>query len=392
MPVAANPGGTAPGSSNPTAAIKGNTPQRLVPFRLATLERVETLPQVSGALTAAQQPFINVMEGTGFMFGIMLDVGNVTAANAAAVAYFEDAPHSALASVILNDPSGDIVNLPGFSLEMANLAHGNYSFRDAEASTEIFQSVAGGGGTGGSFTFQLRVPAGINRKTLLGILGNQDRSVKFSLRRDFASGSAAASGPIYTTGPTTPGTMTVQNLYENYAVPPQVGPAGPQQIFPDGFGTLSWLTQTVDSAAPAGGSTVNHYLRRLGNTIRYIVLVFRVNGIRTGINGKFAAAPGPPTRIQLKIGDTDLFNESWRYRRGEMFRRFGFDFPDGVLVYDTEHDFLYHSNELGMDWYNTQNVNTAQFLITYPAGFGSTNNSLTFVTSDLALVGQPVGS
>lgn len=389
MPVAANSGGTAPGSQIPSAAVKGNAPQRSVPFRLATLERVETLPAESQVMTASQQAIQRVIEGTGYLFGVLLDVVTTTAANAAVTAFFEDAPQSALASVILSDPSGDAVNLAGFDLFLANLAHKNYSFRDTEASTEIFATTTGAGATGGSFQFQLRVPAGINRKTLLGILGNQDRSVKWSLRTDIASGGASASGPVYTTAPTTLGTMVINKFNENYAVPPAVGPAGPQQIMPDGFGTLAFLTSTIDSAAPIGGSTVNHYLRRIGNTIRYIILVFRINGVRATVN----TVANNPSRIQLKIGDTDLFNESWRYRRGEMFRRYGFDWPNGVLVYDALHDFVPGAgNELGMDWWNTQNVNTAQFIITYPAGFGSTNNTLKFITSDLALVGQPVGS
>jgi len=389
MPVAANSGGIAAGSTIPTASIKGSGPQNMVPFRLATLERTETLPLESQVITTSQQPIQRVIEGTGYLFGVLLDVVNTTAANIAAVALFEDAPQSALASVVLSDPSGDIVNLSGYDLFLANLAHKNYAVRDSEASTEIFTSVSGAGATGGSFSFQLRVPAGINRKTLLGILGNQDRSVKYSLRTDYASGAASATGPIYTTGPTAQGTMVINKFNENYAVPPRQGPAGVQQIFPDGFGTLSFLTSTIDSSAPTGGSTVNHYLRRIGNTIRYIILVFRLNTGRAAVN----TIANNPTRIQLKVGDTDLFNESWRYRRGEMYRRFGFDWPNGVLIYDAEHDFVPGAgNELGMDWYNTQNVNTAQFIITYPSGFGSTANSLKFVTSDLALVGQPVGS
>ena len=388
MPQAANPAGVAPGSTIPTADLKGSG-QRTVPFRFATLERTDTLPIISQQLGTATIPFQTVIEGTGFLFGVMLDIVNTTSANAAAVAYFEDAPQSALAQVTLSDPSGDIVNLQGFDLFLANLAHKNYAFRDTEASTEIFSQVSGAGGNGGSFTFQLRVPTGINRKTLLGILGNQDRSVKYSLRTDLASGAAAASGPIYTTAPTTQGTLVVNKFNENYSVPPAVGPAGPQQIIPDGFGTISFLTSTLDSAPPVGGSTVNHYLRRISNTIRYIILVFRINGVRATVN----TVANNPSRIALKIGDTDLFNESWRYRRGEMFRRFGFDWPNGILVYDAMHDFVPGAgNEVGMDWWNTQNVNTAQFLISYPGGFGNTNNSLKFITSDLAIVGQPVGS
>ena len=389
MASAPAPQSTAPGASVPAAPIKGNTPQRVVPFRLATLERTEILPAESNVLTTAQQPIQRVIEGTGFVFGTALDVVCTTAGNAAAVAFYEDAPQSALAQVTMDDPSGQIVNLQGYDLFLSNLAHKQYSFRNTEADTETTTSTTGAGATGGSFSFFVRVPVGINRKTLLGILANQDRSVKFSLRTDYAVGTpGAASGPIYTTAPTTPGTMVVNKYYENYAVPPQFGPAGQNQIMPDGFGTLSFLTSSISEAPPIGGNTVNHYLRRIGNTIRYIILVFRINGVRATVTGAVT-----PSRIALKVGDTDVFNESWRYRRALMFERYGFTWPAGVLVYDAMHDFVPGAgNELGMDWYNTQNVNTAQFQITYPAAFGSTNNTLKFVTSDLALVGQPVGS
>lgn len=389
MVATSQPQSTAPGSAIPSAPIKGNQPARVVPFRLATLERTEILPLESNVLTTAQQPIQRVIEGTGFVFGTALDVVNTTAGNAAAVAFYEDAPQSALAQVTMDDPSGQIVNLSGYDLFLSNLGHKQYAFRNTEADTEITTAITGAGATGGSFSFFVRVPVGINRKTLLGILANQDRSVKFSLRTDYNIGTpGAATGPIYTTAPTNPGTMVVNKYYENYAVPPSFGPAGQNQIMPDGFGTLSFLTSSIADAPPIGGTTVNHYLRRIGNTIRYIILVFRVNGVRATVAGAVT-----PNRIALKVGDTDVFNESWRYRRALMFERYGFTWPAGVLIYDAMHDFVPGAgNELGMDWYNTQNVNTAQFQITYPVAFGSTNNSLKFITSDLALVGQPVGS
>ena len=386
-PITGAPSNTSPGSSIPSAAVKGGPPKRVVPFRLATLERSEILPGEAGTFTAAQQPLERTIEGTGYLYGLLLDVVATAAGNAANVAYHEDAPFSALAQITLKDPSGDIVNLTGYDLFLANLAHKQYAIRGLEVSSEIYSAVTGAGGTGGSFSFQLRVPAGINRKSLLGMLGNQDRSVKYSLRTDIASGSGTANGPVYTTAPTTLPSYTITKIYENYSIPAPYGNAGQQVQFPDGFGSLSFLTSTFSEAVPLGGSTMNHYLRRLGNTARYMILVFRSNGTRAN------AQANAPTRIALKVGDTDVFNETYRYRRGLMYERYGFDWPAGVLVYDAMHDFVTGAgNELGMDWYDFQNVNTGQFLITYPTGFGSVNNSLKIITSDIALVGQPIGS
>lgn len=390
MPTPGNPRSlTPPGSAIPSAPVKGGAQQSQarVPFRIASLERTELLTQALFTTSAAQQPFQTVVEGTGFCYGIVLDVGNVEAGNGAGVAFFEDGPQSALAQVTLSDPTGDVVNCSGFDLFLANLAHKEYTVRGMEASTELFTAVTGAGATGGSYTFMLRVPVGINRRSLLGLLGNQDRGTKFTLRTDLNIHTAAATGPVYTTAPTNFGAVTINRHYENYSLPPGVVPSGRVQQTPDGYGTISFVTATNSESVPQGPATINHVLRRISNTIRYMILVLRSN------NSRATAQTNAPTRIALKFGDADVFNETYRYRRYLMNQRYGFDWPNGILVYDAMHDFAPGSgNEQGFDWYNTQNINTAQFQITYPAGFGAASNSLRIITSDLALVGQPVGS
>jgi hypothetical protein len=67
-----------------------------------------------------------------------------------------------------------------------------------------------------------------------------------------------------------------------------------------------------------------------------------------------------------------------------MFNRYGFDAPAGVLVYDAISDFFTGAGaELGEDYWWTNGLVNAQFEITYPSGFGSTNNSLDVITDDL---------
>lgn len=378
---------TAPGSVIPAAGVKGTAPQGVVPFRIASVERSNLLSPRGFTFTAAQQTQSGVLEGTGYLYGVVLDVANLTAGNGAGTAFYEDGPQSALAQIVLSDPTGDVVNVPGYTAFLANLAHREYAVRGMEASAELFTATTGAGATGGSFNFIVRVPAGINRRTLLGLLGNQDRGVKYTLRTDLNIGAASATGPVYTTAPTAFGTVTINVHYENYSIPGNVGPAGAQSQMPAGYGTLAFLTSTLSEAQPQGGSTVTHFFRRVSNTVRYVILEFRSNSTRAN------AQANVPTRIALKFGDTDVFDETWRYRRYLMNQRYGFDFPSGVLVYETIHDFAAAAgNEQGFDWWNTQNINTAQLVVTYPAGFGGANNSLRLTTSDLALVGQPLGS
>lgn len=357
-----------------------------VPFRRGTLERTEILPSDTGTITTGTQRIERTIEGSGFVYGINLQVVVTTAGNAAAVAYTEDAPWAALDSVIFRDVNGELINLTGYDLYLANLVNRQYAGRFPDATTVttdtgLFNLVSGAVGTGGSFTFWLRVPVGINRRDLIGILGNQDRAQKYSLRNDIGP-----SGGIYTVAPTAAGSFAVNKFYENYAVPMPVTPQGqPQEVLPGHFGTLHFLTSSVSDAAPIGGSTINHYLRRIGNTVRYIILVFRSNGSRATAN------TNAPSNIRLKVGEDTIFNESYDYRQFLMFERYGFDFPNGVLVYDALHDFSPSAGfELGDDYYHTQAIVNAQFQITYPAGFGAANNSLRIITDDLARVGGPV--
>lgn len=356
---------------------EGAQPGSMVPFRRATTFRTNRLQTTSATVTASQQNIEETIEGSGYVFGIDLDVRCVTAGNAAATAFQEDGPFSAIANVVFRDVNGELVNLSGFHLYLANL-YGGWKRYLPSGSTDtlIYQATTGAGATGGSFRFHLFVPVGLNRRSLLGILGNQDRAQRYSLKSDLAASTA-----IYSTAPTAAGTVTVERAYENYAVPAAMNAAGqPQEQFPKDFGVLSYLTQSVSPSAPQGGATVNHYLARLGNTIRCLILVLRSNGSRT------TAEANLPTLIQFQLGDTPLFSESPAYRRNLMRERYGFDAPAGVFVYDFITDIVGRAgDELGDDYIWTNGLVNAQFQITYPTGFGAANNSLTVITSDMQI-------
>jgi hypothetical protein len=480
----------APGTVvQPGPRTTDTTPQT-VPFRRAAVERVEILPSESNVVTAARIPIERNIEGSGYFFGIVLDVGATTVTNTAQVTFPEDSPWAALDSVVLRDVNGELVNVTGYDLYLHNLAAKQYAYREADMSvgavnqaatyqqaalspaavainttaeqtfavgllaSDIVVSIqkptaqaglgivgwrnAGAGNVGitfsnntgvaitptaaelyiigvapsahlgapaassgrsqgifnmlpgplaggGSFNWMLRVPVAIHRRSLLGLLGNQDRAQKYSLRTD-----QAASTAIWTVAPTVLPTMTIAKLYENYSVPLPTSPAGaPQQMFPPGFGTIHFVTSTISESVPAPSTTVNHYLRRIGNTIRFIVVVLRAG---TGTTPRTVADANAPTNLRLKIGEDTVFNETYRYRRYLMFQRYGYDFPAGILVYDAIHDLVPGAgNELGDDYWRTQALVNAQFQIAYPAGF-TAGGSIKFLTDDLIYVppsGQP---
>lgn len=370
-----------------------NEPGNMIPFRRATTYRtqpVDTTLIASPGITAAQQNIEVTLQGSGYIYGIDVDVQVVTAANAAAVAYHEDAPWSSIASIVFRDVQGELVNLDGFSLRVANLYFGYRTNREDSASTATVAAAAAGSqgsldtgvyqqlgtavATGGSFRCHLWVPVATNLRDTIGLLGNQDRAMRYQLRTDIAP-----TASIYTTPPTTQGAVTIRRTYHSFAVPGAANANGArQQQVPDKFGVLHYTTKNRNVAAPAGGSTINHPLARLGNTIRALALVLRSNGSRA------TAETNKPTLITFKLGDVPIFSETPDHRRYMMYQRFGFDAPNGVYVYDAISDFvLAAGSELGEDYWWTNGLVNAQFEIVYPTAFGSTNNSLDVLTDDL---------
>ena len=370
----------------PVTQVQEPTPGASIPFRRATTFRTTQIVPTSQALAAGSQLVEITVEGSGYIYGIDLHASNVTAANAAAVTFAEDGPWNAFDTIVLKDVNGELVNVTGYSLRLVNLYAGYAGWRNAEPvraeaapsgdTANIFSLTTGAVGTGGSFRFHTFVPCGLNRRDLRGILGNQDRAQKYSLRDDYA-----ANASIYGVAPTNPGTLTVERHYENYAVPSASNANGaPQAQYPDDFGILHYVTQATNASPPVGGGGVNHFLPRLGNTIRLLILVLRSNSTRAN------AETNQPTRLQLNLGDTPIFVESAAYRLLLMWRRYGFDAPNGVFVYDFMTDIIGHAgDELGDDYLFTNGLVNAQFQITYPAGFGAAANSLLVITDDLVI-------
>jgi hypothetical protein len=368
-----------------------NEPGSSIPFTRASTYRAQqqdtTGPQ---AMTTASQQIEITMQGSGYAYGVDLDVQCVTAANAAAVAYNEDAPWNSLSSIIFKDVQGELVNLDGFSLRLANLYCGYTTAREDTPSTAttaaatagvagsldtgIFQQIGTAVATGGSFRFHLWLPIATNRRDMIGLLGNQDRAMRYQLRTDLQ-----ASGSVYSVAPTTLGNVTIRRTYHSMTVPDEKnGNGASQERVPPKFGILHFTTKNRNVGLPSGGSTVDHPLARIGNTIRVLILVLRSNGSRA------TAETNIPTLITFKLGDVPIFSETPQQRRRIMFQRFGFDAPAGVFVYDAISDFVIAAGaELGEDFYWTNGLVNAIFQITYPAGFGSTNNSLDVITDDL---------
>lgn len=361
-------------------STEGNKPQSAGPvisWRRATTPRTAISVSTTKTLTTATQPVSEQVTGTGFILYVELEVVCTTAGNSANVTYAADGPYNVLDTVSFADSGGELMNLSGFDLYLVNLYGGtmdNNRLDSGSADTNVYQALTSTGATGGSFRFHLLIPVALNHRNFLGLLGNQDRAQIYQLRSDLST-----SATPYGTPPTAAGSVTINRTYVAATVPQAQNAAGvAQQRFPPKFGVQHFVTRTINAAVPVGGATINHFLPRLGNTMRLMILVLKSNGSRA------TAESNLPSRVQFQLGDTPIFQESVQYRRRLMFQRYGFDAPAGVLVYDWITDLVdFAGDEFGLDWLWTAGIVNAQFQITYPSGFGSTNNSLEVIVSDL---------
>jgi len=359
------------------AQISG--PQDIVPFRRATTGRSGQLATTGPtAMTTSQQLVEVPLDGSGFVYAIELDV-QATADNSgpATVAYKEDAPYSALASIVFNDVTGETHNLDGYSAYLAEIYGGWQPVLESDsADTSVFSLIDGTDAAGGSFRFHLMIPIGINERDLIGILGNEDRAQRYFMRNDLAASTA-----VYGTAPTSLPNVTIERSYRSYTVPAPSNSLGHrQETLPPKFGVIHSVTRAVSPQDPAVSTTKQHQLPRLGNTIRNLICVFR------GTSGSRATAEAnPPTRLALYIGDVPLFIDTWGAIRQRMYEAYGFDAPDGVIVYSFLRDFISPraGAELMEDYLWTQKVTQAYLEVTYPASGWSTGSTLTFVTDDL---------
>lgn len=363
----------------PSTNTNGNAPT--IPFRAASDQK--TLILDSTALvqtTAVQQVGPTTINGEGFIEELGHRVQLLTAGNSANVAYTEDGKRAILASIVFNGPGGDVVNTDGITQSLANEYDGKQELPyESSADVSIQQAVTGTGGTGGTFTQLYRVPMAIGYRNLVGLLGNQDRATKYRLRNDLG-----ASATIYSVIPNAGlGTATITRYYTERVVPANADNFGNAQVqVPASYGIIHYMFSEINATTPAPGA-ITHYIQGLGNVWRRLLFVFRQNGSRSSAESTMNVN-NAPTAITFFLGDNPLFTEDIALRRRKMYDRYGYDAPNGVLVYDWANDFALHSGEeLGDDYLNTQNLVNLKMTVTYPSGIGTTNNTLTVYRDSL---------
>src|SRR5262249_9182672 len=135
--------------------------------------------------------------------------------NAAAVAYKEDGPWSVIQKVTLKDTGNREVFGPlgGYDWMTIN-KYGAYQEVGDPRADLSFSIVATAVATGGSFSFVLYLPLELVARDALGTVENKSTSSawKVELWMD-------ATTAVYSTAPTTPGTLRVRATTDNYTEP-----------------------------------------------------------------------------------------------------------------------------------------------------------------------------
>jgi hypothetical protein len=280
-----------------------NAPARSVPAipftrasRKKTKQAFTTGPFVLGVNAQTLTP-IQIPPG-GFLEFVDLLITCTTAGNAAVVVFAADAPWNALAYIDLRNSAGDSVIVPfnGYQLYLIN-KYGVLGIDtpngDPRRSPAFFATAGVGAGLGGSFQMLLRVPLEIDPRDAFCSVPNLAANKAYQLQLGLN-----ANAPIYTTPPTTPGSVTIQGLMGYWSQPNQMNAAGVnQEVKPVGNGSVSlWRLQP---AVVSAGDRLTQLLN-VGNVLRSIIFTLRTAaGART-------AADWPATS-QVVLNDDILF-------------------------------------------------------------------------------------
>lgn len=205
----------------------------------------------------------------GFLAGAFILVQVTTAANAAAVAFQADAPFNVLSNITLQDTNSQplVGPMSGYDLYIVN-KYGGYAFVNDAKQSPIYAATTGAGATGGSTTFCLFLPVEIVRRDALGSLPNKNASATLSVLF-----SVNASGNVYSTAPTTLGSVRVRCTPVGWQDPNASDIRGnPVAQNPPGVNTTQyWSRQTYTLSSGA----IDTRLQSIDSLLRNLLFVAR---------------------------------------------------------------------------------------------------------------------
>lgn len=263
-PVARQTKTTAPTATKAQGAV--------VPFPIASLRRVREAFQTAALALGSNISSIEVPAAGGFLRWIELNVVGTTAGNAAAVAFNADAPFNVLSFVEFLPPSGDppIVPHNGYQLYLWN-KYGFFSEKppvsDRRRGTS-FTAVTGTGATGGSFSFNLRIPFEMDPSSGYGCITNSAANKSYMLNINLNTSAA-----VYSVAPTNAPTVQITGWLYYWDEPAATTRQGTtQETGPLGLGSFGQLRIDTPPLTP-GDKTIK--VNNGGPILRNMILVLR---------------------------------------------------------------------------------------------------------------------
>lgn len=289
------------------------------PYRFAVAARERFVGDYSDVTQAMNTTLQTVDIPAGdFTAGVYLRVDAVASGNSANVAYQGDGPFSVLQEIQLQDPQGvPFQILSGWELYAWNLLGGFTGQGDATLSP-YYSAVTGTGGTGGSFSFVLRIPGELFPRDGVGALYNGSTASQFKVRV-----TLAASTAVYSTAPTVVPSVRVRFTSHGYQLAQSLPSGHPFDAEPPGGPIYNNLTRQVLQFSGAGTLTLP--ITRKGFLYRQLIFIVRDNsGVRSN---------AILTDAVFRIDNVEHWNGSfamWRHVTWERNRGTGAQLPTGV--------------------------------------------------------------
>lgn len=366
-----------PSTSQPeTGENQAPTPGLSIPFIRASDEHIQPgNVDVSRLLTASQQDLgVFDLPAYGYFRWLYLLVTAAEGAGAGA-AGTADAPWNVLQNIALTEPNGAyIVQFnTGYELYLANKYGGyNPAISSDPKHSPVFSAISG---TGGHFTFLLRIPIEVSARDAVGALPNQDSAGQFKLRLSLASSTTVFATPPATTLPT----VRVQAWLAAWDQPEPSSAGQPNQTSPPAVGTTSFWSVQSGIQVNAGENTLE--IKRKGNYIRQWIFVLR------NTSGARHEQWPLETRFLRDAFPARYYNNTvWRHNMYEKTGyRGAFDaagaLDTGVRFHDYAHEF---DGALGFENRDLWQPTRGSTRLELAGSFGAIG-SLDVITNDVAI-------
>lgn len=343
----------------------------LIPFARSSKWHIEQGNTQNGIVINAAAPgtFNFPIPSYGYLSAVLITVAATGGTGTAAV-YYEDSPWALFNSVTLSDVNGvPIWQLSGYESYIASKFGGYRLFGpDGSSLASVYAAP-----TSGNFKFILPLWLEFGRDGL-GALPNMDASARYNLQLVLNSGTAAASGPVFTTAPTTYPTVSIQVEGLFRSQPPAQDMYGNQNsVTPPAVGTVQYWTRQTFSAL-SGAQTLQ--LTRVGNLIRNHFLIFRDNANGTRATAETTDLP-PTLEYDWDVGVRYVSNVATQ--RLLWYQMSGVDNPNGCVFYpNTADPDKLVGSEYGDEWMPTVGATKLTLRFTPAAAV-----NLTVMTNDI---------